>query len=81
MTERELFWKWAQDENPKLVEEAETGCQFAKDILDYMFMGWAASANREGCKLVPVDKLNRIISDTTDIDTYEDLKAMIGAVE
>ena len=59
-TERELFWKWAQEENPLLVEEAETGSQFHKDMLDHMFMGWVASASREGYKLVPLELVDEI---------------------
>lgn len=87
MSERELFWEWAKKENPKLIDEAETGCQFAKDILDYMFMGWVGSANREGYKLVPVeptkDMLNsgyRVKHDKI-IDLGNIYKAMIGAIE
>ena len=37
------FWGWAKKENPLLVESAEEGNQFHKDILDYMFMGFAAA--------------------------------------
>jgi hypothetical protein len=61
VSERELFWEWAKKENPKLIDEAETGCQFAKDILDYMFMGWVGSANRQGYKLVPVEADEKMI--------------------
>lgn len=84
MSERELFWEWAKKENPKLIDEAETGCQFAKDILDYMFMGWVGSANRQGYKLVPIepskDMLNsgyRVKHDKI-IDLGNVYKAMIG---
>ena len=87
MNEREMFWEWAKKENPKLIDEAETGCQFAKDILDYMFMGWVGSANREGYKLVPVeptkDMLNsgyRVKHDKI-IDLGNVYKTMIGAIE
>lgn len=61
MSEREMFWEWAKKENPKLIDEAETGCQFAKDILDYMFMGWVGSANIQGYKLVPVEADEKMI--------------------
>ena len=72
MNERELFDQW-YGVKPKGWFEAVR--------YNTAWKAWQASANREGYKLVPVDKLNRIISDTTDIDTYEDLKAMMGVVE
>lgn len=87
MSEREMFWEWAKKENPKLIDEAETGCQFAKDILDYMFMGWVGSANREGHKLVPVEPTKEMLiaADGCVIDgkvTSNNIyKAMIGAIE
>lgn len=87
MSEREMFWEWAKKENPKLIDEAETGCQFAKDILDYMFMGWVGSANREGYKLVPVEPTKEMLiaADGCVIDgkvTSNNIyKAMIGAIE
>lgn len=87
MSEREMFWEWAKKENPKLIDEAETGCQFAKDILDYMFMGWVGSANREGYKLVPVEPTKEMLiaADGCVIDgkvTSNNIyKAMIGAIK
>lgn len=89
MNERELFWDWAKNGNPQLIEEVEKGCQFAKNILDYMFTGWQASANRQDYKLVPVepdkDTIIRIASvcigdDFANLDEANDLyKAMIDA--
>lgn len=89
MSEREMFWEWAKKENPKLIDEAETGCQFAKDILDYMFMGWVGSANREGYKLVPVVDTDAmwsagraVIEDNGySADASDVYKAMIGACD
>ena len=85
------YYPCCNDENPLLVEEAETGSQFHKDMLDHMFMGWLASASREGYKIVPVDSL-RIIMECVScddlnlydgvMDAYDDIeKAMIGAIE
>lgn len=86
MNEREMFWEWAKKENPKLIDEAETGCQFAKDILDYMFMGWVGSANQGSYKLVPVDINENIesamFSSVAKGDMPRDIyKAMIGACD
>ena len=83
-----MFWKWANDENPLLVEEAETGSQFHKDMLDHMFMGWLASASRDGYKLVPVEPTQGMIESGCKNITYntDDVipvykKAMLGAID
>ena len=81
MTEKELFEQWHNKEYADKLEWDKNKNEYIDYIDEAMWQAWQESANREGYKLVPVDKLNRIIADTTDIDTYADLKAMIGAVE
>lgn len=80
MNDRELFEEWYKihhHENIGLFD----GENYEKPYQNTLWIGWKASSNRQDYKLVPVDELNRIIADTTDVDTYNDLKAMIGAVE
>lgn len=69
------FWDWAKKENPLLVESAEEGNQFHKDILDYMFMGFAAAkaqAIPEGFVLVPVKEIKTWYLDESENFYRED---------
>ena len=40
---KQEFWNWAKVENPRVVENAELGDVYAIQILDHMFMGFAAA--------------------------------------
>ncbi|WP_257220231.1 MULTISPECIES: DUF551 domain-containing protein [unclassified Acinetobacter] len=40
---KQEFWNWAKVENPRVVENAELGDVYATQILDHMFMGFAAA--------------------------------------
>lgn len=40
---KQEFWNWAKVENPRVIENAELGDVYATQILDHMFMGFAAA--------------------------------------
>ena len=85
-TERELFEAWVKKEHTHIFNGAEQGDNRFKMDIDFMYMAWQASAQREGYKLVPVEINNEIESamfssvarGETPCDVY---KAMIGAQE
>ena len=54
-TERELFEAWVKKEHTHIFNGAEQGDNRFKMDIDFMYMAWQASANREGYKLVPVE--------------------------
>ena len=61
MTEREMFKQWVEREHAHILNGAELGdVRFRMDI-DFMYMAWQASANREGYKLVPLQPSNNTI--------------------
>ena len=85
-TERELFEQWIKKEHAHIFNGAERGDVRFKLDIDFMYMAWQASAQREGYKLVPVEINNEIESamfssvarGEMPCDIY---KAMIGAQE
>ena len=52
-TERELFEAWVKKEHTHIFNGAEQGDNRFKMDIDFMYMAWQASENREGYKLVP----------------------------
>ena len=85
-TERELFEAWVKKEHTHIFNGAEQGDNRFKMDIDFMYMAWYASAQREGYKLVPVEINNEIESamfssvarGEMPCDIY---KAMLEAVE
>ena len=85
-TERELFEEWVKKEHTHIFNGAEQEDNRFKMDIDFMYMAWQASAQREGYKLVPVEINNEIESamfssvarGEMPCDIY---KAMIGAQE
>ena len=61
-TERELFEAWVKKEHTHIFNGAEQGDNRFKVDIDFMYMAWQASAQREGYKLVPVEINNEIES-------------------
>ena len=61
-TERELFEQWIKKEHAHIFNGAERGDVRFKLDIDFMYMAWQASAQREGYKLVPVEINNEIES-------------------
>ena len=82
---RELFEAWVKKEHTHIFNGAEQGDNRFKMDIDFMYMAWQASAQREGYKLVPVEINNEIESamfssvarGEMPCDIY---KAIIGAV-
>ena len=85
-TERELFEAWIKKEHTHIFNGAEQRDNRFKLDIDFMYMAWQASAQREGYKLVPVEINDEIESamfssvarGEMPCDIY---KAMIEAVE
>lgn len=48
---KQEFWNWAKVENPRVVENAELGDVYATQILDHMFMGFAAAKAQSDKKI------------------------------
>lgn len=68
---KQEFWNWAKVENPRVVENAELGDVYAIQILDHMFMGFAAAkaqAVPEGFVLVEKTKLMQIVGSAAIIE-------------
>lgn len=69
MNEREAFEQWLKKEHPHIysgsLKDNDDSIRFKMDV-DFMFMAWQASANREGYKLVPVSFLKDINSVAID---------------
>ena len=61
-TEKELFEQWVKKEHAHVFNGAERGDVRFKLDIDFMYMAWQASAQREGYKLVPVEINNEIES-------------------
>ena len=59
-TERELFEAWVKKEHTHIFNGAEQGDNRFKMDIDFMYMAWQASAQREGYKLVPVELVDEI---------------------
>ena len=59
-TERELFDLWFKKNFHDLHEAICCGDLVAKNYKKAMFKAWQASAQREGCKLVPVELVDEI---------------------
>ena len=82
--EKELFLEWLKKEKPMMYEWGLYGIDEYETKVDYMFLAWQASANREGYKLVPVEPTLKMLEDAS----YEHVlhgasysgiyKAMIG---
>ena len=89
--EKELFLEWLKKEKPMMYEWSLYGIDEYETKVDYMFLAWQASANREGYKLVLVEPTDvklkefqkiwfdsgcaHIMKKKTAFDLY---KAMIG---
>ena len=82
--EKELFLEWLKKEKPMMYQWSLDGIDEYETKVDYMFLAWQASANREGYKLVPVEPTLKMLEDAS----YEHVlhgasysgiyKAMIG---
>ena len=59
-TEREFFEDWLKKEYPMIHQWYSDGLEEWKTKVEYMFVAWQASAQREGYKLVPVDLVDEI---------------------
>ena len=85
-TEREFFEDWLKKEYPMIHQWYSDGLEEWKTKVEYMFVAWQASAQREGYKLVPVEINDEIESamfssvarGEMPCDIY---KAMLEAVE
>ena len=91
--EKELFLEWLKKEKPMMYQLSLDGIDEYETKVDYMFLAWQASANREGYKLVLVEPTDvklkefqkiwfdsgcaHIMKKKTAFDLY---KAMIGGV-
>ena len=89
--EKELFLEWLKKEKPMMYQLSLDGIDEYETKVDYMFLAWQASANREGYKLVLVEPTDvklkefqkiwldsgcaHIMKKKTAFDLY---KAMIG---
>ena len=60
-TERELFTQWVKKEHPHIFNGAEQGNDRFRMDIDFMFMSWQASSNREGYKLLPITPTDEMI--------------------
>lgn len=86
--ERKAFEEWLKETNKTLYNFSQ---EFIDDdsteslCLQWAWTAWNASLNREGCKLVPVDKvvdcLNQIGDKSYIDDNVSELKAMIGVIK
>ena len=86
-TERELFEAWVKKEHTHIFNGAEQGDNRFKMDIDFMYMAWQASAQREGYRIVPVEPSEDMImvgcmehGGYDVIDSKSIYKAMIGAV-
>ena len=61
MNEREAFEQWLKKEHPHIysgsLKDNDDSIRFKMDV-DFMFVAWLASANRDGYKLVPTGDTN-----------------------
>ena len=87
-TERELFEAWVKKEHTHIFNGAEQGDNRFKMDIDFMYMAWQASENREGYVVVPVEPTEDMImagcmehGGYDVIDSKSIYKAMIEAVE
>ena len=86
---RELFEAWVKKEHTHIFNGAEQGDNRFKMDIDFMYMAWQASAQREGYKLVPVEppedmdiKICRLVDHRIDVFEADRIyKAMIGAAD
>lgn len=54
-SERKAFLEWVKREYPIMNQWCLEDIEEYKTIVDYMFVSWQASAQRQGYKLVPVE--------------------------
>ena len=88
-TERELFEAWVKKEHTHIFNGAEQGDNRFKMDIDFMYMAWQASAQRDGYKLVSVEppedmdiKICRLVDHRIDVFEADRIyKAMIGAAD
>lgn len=84
--EREMFEAWCHIDDEFCTHRYTDNCQeYSDDYTQSAWLAWQASAQREGYKLVPVDKvmgcLYQIIDRSYVDDNVSELKAMIGVAE
>jgi hypothetical protein len=87
-TERELFEEWASKETRWDLYWSENINQYMDHQTNAAWLAWQASANRQGCKLVPIKCTNNMAHAAKEIDgrlsafKYGDVwEAMIGACD
>ena len=86
-TERDLFLEWLKKEYPMMYQWYSDGLEEWKTKVDYMFVAWIASAQRESYKLVPLEPTDEMINTgriaklETKGSLRQEYKAMIGASE
>ncbi len=86
-TERELFEEWVKKEYTHIFNGAEQGDNRFKMDIDFMYMAWQASAQRQGYKIVPCEPTKEMLiaADNCVIDgkvtSHNIYKAMIGAAD
>lgn len=96
MSERELFELWCIKDDEFCIHRYDGSDDYSDDYTQCAWMGWQASANRDGYKLVPVETLEEALSwgncasseswndeQREEIDKHYRVieKAMIGVVE
>ena len=86
--QRKAFDAYFKDKYPELHKDVFNEDGDDRAIIGYSFAlsAWLASANREGCKLVPVEAsqemVDAVYNSTLDSDDLEGIyKAMIGACD
>ena len=83
--EKELFLEWLKKEKPMMYQCGLDGIDEYETKIDYMFLAWLASANRQGYKLVPIEPSEEMLyigemshDGYDNIDAKRIYKAMIG---
>lgn len=92
-TEREFFEDWLKKEYPMIHQWYSDGLEEWKTKVEYMFVAWQASAQREGYMVVPKEPTCEMVSEgfkemcVVDMRDFSDesavniYKAMIGVSE